>query len=96
MDNDTADREGLELVMHSNLIVTSVEDLLKLVTELKLARLTMDWKKQDQHVTDQVKKYEDRAERDRKTLKRVLEEVRESLLELDQHRNESRSKRIRT
>jgi gas vesicle protein len=95
VDNEVADREGLELLIHSNLIVTSVEELLRLVMELKVSNLTMAWKTQDEFISEQIKRYRDKRRRDRAVLKRVYKEVKQTLNEIDQHRNESRSKRSR-
>jgi len=94
MDNDTADREGLEIVIHANSIVTGTEELLKLVSELKLAKLTMDWKTQDHHVTDQSKKQLVRETADRDQLKRIFDDVKQTLTDIDVHKTESRAKRI--
>ena len=82
--------------MHANQIVTCTENLLKLVSELKLARLMMDWAKQDEHVSAEIKHCEEREKQDRDKLKRVSSEVKDILHEVDLHRNESRSKRIKS
>jgi len=78
--------------MQSNMILSSAEELLKLVNELRLARLTMDWSKQDKLMTEQVQKFEARESGDRASLKRVYEEIKNTIEKIEKHRNTSRAK----
>ena len=95
VDNECADKEGTEIVLHANQIVTCAEELLKLVSELKMAQLLMDWKRQEAHVNAEVKRYDAREKQDRDKLKRVATEVKDLLREIDLHRGEFRAKRMR-
>ena len=84
------------MVLHANQIVACSEELLKLVSELKLARLLMDWQKQDAYISAEKKRLEESEKQDREKLKRIAGEVKDLLDEIDLHRNESRAKRIKS
>ena len=95
MEGDEAEREGLELTIHSNLIVTSVEELLRLVLELKLSKLTMDWAAQDESVENERKHHIEEELKARKKIRTILDEVKVELSDMDRHLNRSRSKKSR-
>lgn len=96
VDNDTADQVCLEILLHTHLLVESVESMLKLVDELKLSRVLMDWKTQDRVVSEEIRKNKKNEKQDRLVVKQVLEEVKDLEREIGVHLDLSRTaKRMR-
>ena len=81
------------MLIHANLILTSVEDLFRLITELKLSKLMMNWKNQDKIISEHIALAEKEERKAREKMMSVYEKVKTSILEIDQHLNVSRSKR---
>lgn len=94
-DNENADRQHTEMILAATQIVTSSENLLKYVNELKLARLLMDWKKQEENVDREIERYERQEKGDLAKLKRVAEEVSDLAAEVDLHINNTKVKKLR-